>query len=94
MVNIGTDATQFDPERPVIYAFEEIEDATNNFDETRRIGVGGYGTVYFGMLDDKVRKHCIESLMVIYNAIIYFHVLHKNWMMIAILTFRRLLLRR
>ncbi|XP_058772289.1 lysM domain receptor-like kinase 3 [Vicia villosa] len=47
------DATQFDSERPVIYDFEEIEDATNNFDETRRIGVGGYGTVYFGMLEDK-----------------------------------------
>jgi len=56
MVNIGTDATQFDSERPVIYDFEEIEHATNNFDETRRIGVGGYGTVYFGMLEEKVRK--------------------------------------
>ncbi|GAU33821.1 hypothetical protein TSUD_221580 [Trifolium subterraneum] len=48
------DATQFESERPVIYDFEEIEVATNNFDETRRIGVGGYGTVYFGMLEDKV----------------------------------------
>ncbi|AES96123.2 putative protein kinase RLK-Pelle-LysM family [Medicago truncatula] len=47
------DATQFDSERPVIYDFEEIEHATNNFDETRRIGVGGYGTVYFGMLEEK-----------------------------------------
>ncbi|PNY17791.1 lysM domain receptor-like protein kinase 3-like protein, partial [Trifolium pratense] len=47
------DATQFESERPVIYDFEEIEVATNNFDETRRIGVGGYGTVYFGMLEDK-----------------------------------------
>ncbi|KAK7252397.1 hypothetical protein RIF29_36311 [Crotalaria pallida] len=43
----------FESERPVIYALEEIEDATNNFDETRRIGVGGYGEVYFGMLEDK-----------------------------------------
>ncbi|RZC28176.1 LysM domain receptor-like kinase 3, partial [Glycine soja] len=47
------DATTFESERPVIYALEEIEDATNNFDETRRIGVGGYGTVYFGMLEEK-----------------------------------------
>ncbi|XP_047173627.1 lysM domain receptor-like kinase 3 [Vigna umbellata] len=48
------DATPFESERPVIYALEEIEDATNNFDETRKIGVGGYGSVYFGMLEEKV----------------------------------------
>ncbi|MED6194655.1 hypothetical protein PIB30_030508 [Stylosanthes scabra] len=47
------DATSFDSERPVIYSIEEIEAATNNFDENRRIGVGGYGSVYFGMLDHK-----------------------------------------
>ncbi|QCD90666.1 chitin elicitor receptor kinase 1 [Vigna unguiculata] len=47
------DATPFESERPVIYALEEIEDATNNFDETRKIGVGGYGSVYFGMLEEK-----------------------------------------
>lgn len=56
MVNIGADTTQFESDRPAIYTFEEIEQSTNNFDETRRIGVGGYGTVYFGMLEDKVRK--------------------------------------
>lgn len=63
MVNIGTDATQFDSERPVIYTLEEVEHATNDFDETRRIGVGGYGTVYFGMLEDKVWKSHLDSLM-------------------------------
>ncbi|XP_027362216.1 lysM domain receptor-like kinase 3 [Abrus precatorius] len=47
------DATQFESERPVIYTLEEIEDATNNFNENRRIGVGGYGSVYFGMLGEK-----------------------------------------
>ncbi|XP_057443628.1 lysM domain receptor-like kinase 3 [Lotus japonicus] len=47
------DATSFDSERPVIYTLEEIEQATNDFDETRRIGVGGYGTVYFGVLGEK-----------------------------------------
>ncbi|KAG4403064.1 hypothetical protein GLYMA_01G027100v4 [Glycine max] len=53
IIGILADATTFESERPVIYALEEIEDATNNFDETRRIGVGGYGTVYFGMLEEK-----------------------------------------
>lgn len=57
----------------MIYDFEEIEDATNNFDETRRIGVGGYGTVYFGMLEDKVRKSCIDSLMKLDNNIAIFN---------------------
>ncbi|XP_057762060.1 lysM domain receptor-like kinase 3 isoform X1 [Arachis stenosperma] len=52
-VNVGADATSFESERPVIYSIEEIEDATNNFDENRRIGVGGYGSVYFGMLGHK-----------------------------------------
>ncbi|RDX80786.1 LysM domain receptor-like kinase 3, partial [Mucuna pruriens] len=47
------DATPFESERPVVYTLERIEDATNNFDETRKIGVGGYGSVYFGMLEEK-----------------------------------------
>ncbi|KAK7407231.1 hypothetical protein VNO78_08961 [Psophocarpus tetragonolobus] len=47
------DATPFESERPVVYTLQEIEDATDNFDETRRIGVGGYGCVYFGMLEEK-----------------------------------------
>ncbi|KAL2347384.1 hypothetical protein Fmac_001384 [Flemingia macrophylla] len=52
--NIGADVTPFESERPVIYTLEEIEDATNNFDEARKIGIGGYGSVYFGMLEGKV----------------------------------------
>jgi len=79
MANIGADATTFESERPVIYALEEIEDATNNFDETRRIGVGGYGTVYFGMLEEKVCKTHLDIEA-------YFHVLIASWRMIAILT--------
>ncbi|XP_014511587.1 lysM domain receptor-like kinase 3 [Vigna radiata var. radiata] len=31
----------------------EIEEATSNFDESRRIGSGGYGSVYFGVLGNK-----------------------------------------
>ncbi|TKY58681.1 LysM domain receptor kinase 3 [Spatholobus suberectus] len=47
------DVISFESERPVIYNLEEIEEATNNFDETRRIGSGGYGSVYFGILGNK-----------------------------------------
>ncbi|KAJ4843796.1 hypothetical protein Tsubulata_009983 [Turnera subulata] len=47
------DGAAFDSERPVIYSIEEIEEATSNFDETKKIGEGGYGSVYFGLLGDK-----------------------------------------
>ncbi|KAI5329750.1 hypothetical protein L3X38_029147 [Prunus dulcis] len=42
----------FENERPVIYSMEQIEMATSNFDETRKIGEGGYGSVYFGILGE------------------------------------------
>ncbi|KAL2344376.1 hypothetical protein Fmac_005661 [Flemingia macrophylla] len=47
------DVISFESERPLIYNLEEIEKATNNFDETRIVGGGGYGSVYFGMLGNK-----------------------------------------
>lgn len=46
--------TDFEPERPVIYSQEEIEQATNNFDEAKKVGEGGYGSVYFGVLREQV----------------------------------------
>ncbi|XP_024929890.3 lysM domain receptor-like kinase 3 [Ziziphus jujuba] len=42
--------TTFETERPVVYSIEEINEATGNFDEIRKIGEGGYGSVYFGIL--------------------------------------------
>ncbi|KAK2636572.1 hypothetical protein Ddye_031364 [Dipteronia dyeriana] len=44
------DATGFESERPVIFSLEEVEKATDNFDESKIIGRGGYGSVFLGML--------------------------------------------
>ncbi|KAK3416758.1 hypothetical protein EUGRSUZ_H02518 [Eucalyptus grandis] len=43
----------FESERPLIYSLEDIEIATSNFDETKKIGEGGYGSVYFGVLGEQ-----------------------------------------
>ncbi|KAE8722628.1 LysM domain receptor-like kinase 3 [Hibiscus syriacus] len=47
------DVTAFESEIPMIYSLEEIEEATDNFDERKKIGSGGYGYVYHGILGSK-----------------------------------------
>lgn len=48
------DLTGFGSEKPVIYSLEDIAEATANFDETRKIGEGGYGSVYYGVIGKQV----------------------------------------
>ena len=46
--------TAFESERPVVFGLDEIEYATGNFDEDKKIGQGGYGSVYYGVLGEQV----------------------------------------
>ncbi|KAL6007104.1 hypothetical protein ACLOJK_032600 [Asimina triloba] len=52
-LEIGADVRVLESERPKIYGLDEIEEATLNFDETRKLGEGGYGSVYFGILEEQ-----------------------------------------
>ena len=54
LMNDAEAATNIESEKPVIISLEEIEQATNNFDEARKIGQGGYGSVYFGIIRERV----------------------------------------
>ncbi|XP_025818824.1 lysM domain receptor-like kinase 3 isoform X2 [Panicum hallii] len=44
------DIDPFQTERPVIFSLKVVGDATANFDEKRKIGEGGYGSVYLGFI--------------------------------------------
>ncbi|GAB2300010.1 hypothetical protein Dimus_034053 [Dionaea muscipula] len=44
-----------------VFSYEELEEATNNFNESRELGDGGFGAVYYGELPDG-RKVAVKRL--------------------------------
>lgn len=40
----------FDSEKPIVFMFDEIVTATENFDERQKLGQGAYGLVFYGNL--------------------------------------------
>ncbi|XP_016647040.1 PREDICTED: lysM domain receptor-like kinase 3 [Prunus mume] len=47
------DGPVFESDGLLIFGVEQIEEATGYFDETKKIGEGGYGSVYFGVIGEK-----------------------------------------
>ena len=45
----------------MVFGPDEIEYATGNFDEDKKIGQGGYGSVYYGVLGEQVWNVSIFS---------------------------------
>lgn len=42
--------SNFSPDRSVVFSYKELSDATDNFSNAKKIGQGGYGSVYYGVL--------------------------------------------
>lgn len=42
-----------------LFTYNELEEATNNFDSDKELGDGGFGTVYYGKRVNTNFKFCI-----------------------------------
>ncbi|MFS8020654.1 putative protein kinase RLK-Pelle-WAK-LRK10L-1 family [Helianthus anomalus] len=47
---------------PPVYTFEELQQATNNFDPVQKIGDGGFGSVFVGHFEQENRVFAIKFL--------------------------------
>lgn len=44
----------FEIEKPVVFTYDEIRSATDEFSDSSLLGHGNYGSVYFGLLREQV----------------------------------------
>ena len=49
---LGTNV--FDPEKPIIFTYDEILYLTDGFSDASLLGHGTYGSVYYGVLRNQV----------------------------------------
>ncbi|WVZ82629.1 LOW QUALITY PROTEIN: hypothetical protein U9M48_029875 [Paspalum notatum var. saurae] len=62
----------------MIFTVEDLKKATNNFDKSREIGIGGHGTVYKGILENKRVVAVKRSKIMNVEIIILSQIYHRN----------------
>lgn len=53
-MNVALGDGMFEIEKPMVFTYEEIRAATDEFSDSNLLGHGNYGSVYFGLLREQV----------------------------------------
>ncbi|KAD7478827.1 hypothetical protein E3N88_01963 [Mikania micrantha] len=69
-----------------VFSYEELEDATQNFDPSHELGDGGFGAVFYGKLQDgrevavkKLHEHNYKRVQQFFNEVeILTRLMHRN----------------
>ncbi|KAL8228982.1 hypothetical protein R6Q57_013882 [Mikania cordata] len=80
-----------------VFSYEELQDATQNFDPSHEIGDGGFGSVFYGKLQDgrevavkKLHEHNYKRVQQFFNEVeILTRLRHRNLVMLYGFTCRQ-----